>query len=481
MTTGSRLIVESGWMLAPGGTVIADAAVVIEDGRITAIEPVAKVGNVDVRERLGGPDSFALPGLVNAHQHGRPDDTTALGIMDAPLECWLVDLLASPTEAPYPRTLRHTSRLAACGITTVVHMHSSYPPTAEAYDDELRAVLSGYRDGGIRVVLAAGLRDRGTPVYGDTQRFWDGIPARIQERSASALPVMPPTAAIFDVIDGVRQDISMGLFGDAQIAYGPAGPPWCSDELLTATAAAADASNARVHTHLLETRSEQRFASQDGGAVAGLRRVGLMGDRLFIAHGVWLDAPSRDALAQAGVSVVTNPSSNLRLHAGVAPVRELVEAGVNVAVGTDNMTLGGGDEILQDARLMRALQRRPDADDQGLDAAAVLAMASHNGGVAIGRTDVGVLQTGAVGDVVVIDLEDARGAIAAGVNPLELVLSTARPENIRAVVSGGRVIVRDGAPTIVSPPRSLEWPHAEARERVADLMPYVRRHYSGEA
>ena len=478
MTLASRLIIESGWMLTGDGAVRRDAAIVIEGGRIAGIEQRSTVKDLEADERLGGPDSIVLPGFVNAHQHGRPDDMVALGVADSPLECWLVDLLASATEEPYNQTLRHARQLAGSGTTTVVHMHSGYPPTPEAYDTELRAILSGYRDGGIRVVLAAGLRDRGIPVYGDTDRFVAGLPDAVRAGLPEWLPVLPPTAGLLEVIDGLAGDAQMGKFGDAEIVYGPAGPPWCSDELLITIASASMKAGTRVHTHLLETRGELRFGSANtGGAVGGLRQVGLLNKRLFVAHCVWLDPEARAALAEAEVSVVTNPSSNLRLHAGVASVRELVAAGINVALGTDNMTLGAGDDILQDARLLRALHRRPTIDDRGLEAAIVLTIATRNGGTAIGRPDVGVLEAGAVGDALVIELDDARAAVDSGLSPLDLVLAIARPSNIRVVVAGGRVLVRDGEPTIAAPTRSLRWPTARDRDRVAAILPFVRDHY----
>ena len=475
--TEDRLILDAGWLLEPAGTVRRDAAVLVEHGRIRAIENRSELAGVEVEIRLGGPDFLVLPGLVNAHQHGRPDDTVNLGIADAPLECWLVDLLASPEEDPYRRTLRHTVQLARAGITTVVHMHSSFPPTAEAYDTELRAVLSGYHDGGIRVVLAVALRDRGVPVYGDTDKFLTKARAA-QGNDLDWLPALPPRDAVFEVIDGLHDDAAAGRFGDAHIAYGPAGPPWCSDALLAAIAQRSTTSGTIVHTHLLETRGERRFGAREHerGAVGALADLGLLSDRLLIAHGVWLDAHDCHLLASSGVSVVTNPSSNLRLHAGIAPIRELLDAGVNVALGTDNLTLGGEDEILQDARLLRALQRTPEVSDTGIDVGVILSMATKSGGLAIGRPDVGVLTPGAVGDAVLINLASRRDALRIGSDPRELALAS-RPTAISHTIAAGRILVDAGEPVIGPCRQSVRWPDASDRKRVEALMPLVRRHY----
>jgi 5-methylthioadenosine/S-adenosylhomocysteine deaminase len=135
-----------------------------------------------------------------------------------------------------------------------------------------------------------------------------------------------------------------------------------------------------VHMHLLETWYEREFGWSGGatGSVDALANIGLLTLRLFVAHGVWLDERECTALVDAGTSVVTNPGSNLRLHAGVAPVRALLAAGVNVALGTDNMSLGDSEVILDELRLARALQRRPGVDESGRSAT-LLALVSKNG------------------------------------------------------------------------------------------------------
>ena len=289
-----------------------------------------------------------------------------------------------------------------------------------------------------------------------------------------------PPAEAFDVIAALRADARSGRYGDAHIAYGPAGPPWCSPELLTAIANAAVQADALVHTHLLETVLERQFAetANGDGAVTNLSRVGLLNHRLFIAHGVWLDEDDRAALANAGTSVITNPSSNLRLHAGVAAIPEMLEAGINVAIGTDNMSLGGRDDMLNESRLLRALQRRPEIADTGLDPATVLGMASENGGKALGRPDVGVLRPGAVGDVVVLDIDTVRPPVETPVDELELLVSSARTDHIQAVICAGRVLIRHGRATRSHPNRSVTWPDRHLSETVTALLPFVRDHYT---
>ncbi len=465
-----RIIVEPSWIAEPGGNLREGNAILIEDGRIGAIAKVGDLADAIADVRLDGRHCLALPGLVNAHQHGRPDSTLALGVADAPLECWLVALLALPAADPYADTIRLCEQMLAGAVTTAIHSHYSVATTAAEYDAELRALLAGYRDGGVRGIVAADLRDRGQPVYGDTQEFLRRLPNTLRGRITNLVRSVMPLRAGLEVISGLREEIRLGRHGDVELIYGPPGPPWCSSNLLAAVARC----NAPVHTHLHETCYEREFGRRAYGigTIAELDRVGLLNERLSVAHGVWLDGADRTAIAEAGTTVVTNPSSNLRLHAGIAPIRPLLEAGVSVAVGTDNMRLGGGEHLLDELRLLDALHRRPQIDDQGISPRTLLAIVSESGGRAVGRRDVGVLRSGACGDLVLVDM---RPLVRPGapVDVLALALATARTQDIRAVIAGGTIVADRKAPD-GKPAVSINDATVELAER---LLPHVRAHY----
>jgi cytosine/adenosine deaminase-related metal-dependent hydrolase len=473
-----RLVVEAGLIARPGGELYEDAAILIEDGIIAAIDRRASLANVEA-DRIGGPECLALPGLVNAHQHGRAESTVAVGALDSPLECWLVSLLATPDSDPYNDTVRLCRRLVVSGTTTAVHSHHSTARTLEEYDTELRALLAGYRDSGVRGIVAADLRDQGVPVFGDVHRFMEGLPADLRDRAHKLQAPALPVDGMLEVVGGLRAETRTGRLGDVDVIYGPPGPPWCSASLLERIASASQADDVPVHMHLLETWYEREFGLRSGatGSVDALANVGLLTHRLFVAHGVWLDKRECEALANSGTSVVTNPGSNLRLHAGVAPIRALLAAGVNVALGTDNMALGDREEILDELRLVRALQRHPGVDESGITAPTLLALVSQNGGRALGRTDVGVLRANAVGDVVLVDMTQlAHPPIR--VDPLELTLATARSVDLRAVIARGQVIATTGQ-AIGPPVTQLSTAPMGQRQAktVVELLPYVQAYY----
>lgn len=440
-----RVLIEAHHALMPDGGVLGGAAILINGRRIEAVGRMSEFAGVDVERRFVGDDWLVLPGFVNAHQHGNPDSPAARGVSDQPLECWLVALIGLPPTDPYLDSLRVARQLARAGVTTAVHAHFASVTDAESYDDNLRAILRGYAEVGVRVVLAAEMRDRGLPVYADCDRFLAGLPAGLRERFPGIEGGRLAAEAALEVVAGLRNSIARGDLGDVALALGPPGPPWCSDELLSLVARASEDWNMPVTTHVLETKYERLFGQRTypEGTLGALRRLGLLNDRLLAAHCVWVDDADREALAVAGASVATNPASNLRLHAGIAPVRALLATGVNVALGTDNMALGGRDEILDELRLLCALQRAPDIEDAGIDTSTAFGLITSSGGRALGRPDIGVLRAGAVADMVVLDLAPLRSQGLAA-DPLALALALATSKEIALVIAGGRVIVERG-------------------------------------
>ena len=471
------MIVEAAHALTADGSVISDVGIVIEGGKITAIEPLAALPAGG--ERLGGATTMVLPGLVNAHQHGMAHGLPSLGLADGPLEPWMVTLLASPAVDPYLAARRTAAQQLRCGTTTTVHVQTGFASSAQDYDGEVRAQLRGYADAGMRVAYAVDLKDRGEPVFFE-DRFFLTLPGPLRKKAEELRVCLPPFDELKDVIVGILTDVRAGRYGDAVLLLGPSGPVWCSDDLFRNIAAFADAYGVGVTSHVLESPYEKSFGplAYDGAeTVPALDGFGVLGPRFLLAHGCQLSRADADLLAARGASVVTNPGSNLRLHNGVAPVTMLLEAGVNVAVGTDSTTIGDRDDLLDELRLLRALQRRKGAREGAIPPATLARMATVNGAKAIGRPDLGAIAVGSSADLVLIDLERI---VPPGVNPdpLAATLGTTHPEDIDLVLSSGKVVVRRGEPVVPAGPVPRQPASAERFELIDDLMPYVLDYYS---
>ena len=151
-------------------------------------------------------------------------------------------------------------------------------------------------------------------------------------------------------------------------------PQWASDALVEAVGSAAAELGAGVHLHALESRLQRAWgdAFADGRELERLAAAGVLGHRSALAHGVWLRDSDIDLLAATGATVVHNCSSNLRLATGVAPLRQLVAAGVSVALGLDDMGLADDDDMFAEVRVAHMLQRV-----RGKDAAPATARSRH--------------------------------------------------------------------------------------------------------
>lgn len=462
-----RLVIE------PAAVVDADGvregiALLCEDGRIAAIDRRGAFAETVVERRTGGDGTVAVPGLVNAHQHGRAVSTVALGVPDQPLETWIPALGGLPATDPYEETVRLASALVATGVTTTLHLHGADGADPGRYDADLRAVLSAYVKVGIRGVVAADVRDRGLPVYAARGGIPPGLPAETAKRLAAVGATCPPVETALEVVAGVLADVRAGAFGDVDLVLGPPGPPWCTDALLAKVANFASTHDVVVTTHLFETRYERAFSRRvhgESGTVTAFDRLGLLSQRLTAAHGVWLDEREQAALATAGATVVTNPASNLRLHAGIAPVRDMIATGVNIAIGTDNMSLDGDEDLLAELRLLRALHRRPEVDDPGISALQALAIATCNGGRAVGRGDIGRLRVGAPADVVIHDLGTSV-PMGSPTGLGEAVVSLGSTRTVRTVVCAGHVVHEASSARRDNPPPSP--PYRFHDEKIVD-------------
>jgi 5-methylthioadenosine/S-adenosylhomocysteine deaminase len=173
-----------------------------------------------------------------------------------------------------------------------------------------------------------------------------------------------------------------------------------------------------------------------------LERTGIIGPRFLAAHCVYLDRRGIRLLAKAKSSVAHCPRSNSRLGVGVAPVKEMMEGGLNVALGTDGMGSADTADFFEEMRTAAYLQRSVNADATLLQPRELLAMATGNGARALGNLGVGFLESGRMADFAAVRLDRAH------LNPvLDLVgnlVFCARPEDVCLTVSGGNVIQADG-------------------------------------
>jgi cytosine/adenosine deaminase-related metal-dependent hydrolase len=406
---------------------------VIRDGCIAAITPAA---DPDSRRLL------AMPALVNAHDHARPLSPTSFGAAGKPLETWLLRLAAMPAIDPYLGALAAFGRAARAGAGSVIahytRFHGPMPPV-----EEVKEVARAARDVGVRVTLAVFMRDRNPLVYDGEDsvlmKLPDDIRAVIETQFLSSMPGVVEQIAN---VEAIAAETESALFS---VQFGPSGPQWCSDSLIAAIAEASRQTGRRVHMHLLETRYQRAFADRayPEGVVERMKTLGLLSPRLTLAHCVHARPAELDAIAAAGAIVATNPSSNLHLKSGIAPVSEALRRGCQVALGVDASAFDEDDDIVREMRLGHFLHGGWGFDSV-IERGAWLSAIVANGRFANGAPGDGALSVGAPADILALDLDALDRDSVMAVEPIDLVFARATAAHIARLLVAGQEIVCDG-------------------------------------
>lgn len=434
--TGLRIA--AGRLLADAaaeGKAVRDQVIEIADGRI------AQVGPTDAGT---GSDSLVMPGIANAHDHGRGLRRLAYGALDDALEVWLAAASSlHPPVDPYLVAAAAFSRMATGGVTGTVHCHM--PQRFDRLAEEANAVARAAGEIGLRIAFVVPMADRNRLAYGAD----DAVLARLGPEDEAMIrdrwlrPAPPPKAQV-----ALADEIAARIGSDrVDVQFGPFGLEWASDDLLSAVAEASRSTGRRIHMHCQETRFQRRWVDRTypEGFLAHLDRLGVLSPRLTLAHCVWLRPEECELLAERGVTIAINSSSNLRLGSGIAPVAEMVRRGVRVAFGMDALTLDDDDDMLRELRLADRLHGGTALTD-GLPRAALFKGAMTLGHEAIdGGADYGRIAPGAPADLVVLDHGAlARDLMSERTRETDLILGRATRAHVRSVVAGGREIVRDG-------------------------------------
>lgn len=442
----SRLVVAGGTVVTGDAqdTRYERADIVVEGDRIVAIGPDvgAAQGWPEGRvARIDAANAVVMPGLVNAHLHS--NEGFEQGAYDnLPLEPWLLQSyppfgfpLLDP-ESYYLRTMVAALQSIRSGVTTVQDDYVHMPGTPEAQD----AAIQAYLDAGLRAWVTVDLWDIG--LLDCLPYVRELIPAE-EQREIMALPPTS-TAAQLDLF---RRHFEKwhGREGRVRIVIAPCGAQRCSRDMLREIARLSEALDIPVHSHTLETRLQAVQAQRQWGktAIEYLDEVGLLGPRLAIVHGIWLTDRDIALLAERGSSVVHNPLSNLKLGSGLCPVRKLLDAGVNVALGTDGLATSDTADLIEAIRAASLIHKLGTPDyGAWISAAEVFRMATMGGArSSLMEREVGSLEPGKKADIILLD-RDAPGLVPLN-DPVRQLAFSVTSEAVTATIVGGRVLMQD--------------------------------------
>lgn len=466
MTTSSATLFRSVLLVAMDDTHGSEpfrTDVLVEGDRISAVGP--DLTAPEGAQCIAGQDLLMIPGLVNAHLHsweaffrGRYDNL--------PLELWM--LLSYPilgltplTERLiYLRTLLVGIESIKGGVTCLLDDVIESPSQSTA---QLEAVFRGYSQVGIRANVSGNIVDK---------YFTDTIPYANQVLPADLLQqvkVTPPRSAA-DYLEFSRQALAAfhGKDGLMRYVVAPSGPQRCTDELLVAADALSKEFDTTLHLHVLETKVQAVTGQEFYGKtlVGHLAQLGVLSDRMTLAHGIWLTNEDIALLGAAGSSVAHNAISNQKLGAGIAPIRDLLNAGVNVALGTDGLCSNDSARMFDVMKAAALLQKVTTPDYTRWPSAPEILWAATRGGARSARLadEVGAVEPGRKADLVLLDLRTVN------FTPLNDVRNhlvyCENGASITKVMINGRVVVDGGRCTLVDEDAVL----AEIRQLAPELL-----------
>jgi cytosine/adenosine deaminase-related metal-dependent hydrolase len=416
-------------------TVLANAHVVTMDDAGKELEGgwiriedgfVAEVGSGEPPEPgddLAG--AVVTPALINTHHHLFQTLTRARA-QEADLFTWLKELYPLwarlDAEAEYAAARTGLAELALSGCGTVFDHHYVFPRGEEGV---IEAELQAARELGVRIVASRGSMDLGESDGG-----------------------LPPDSLV-EELDAVLADTErlaglqeQGPGARVQLAVAPCSPFSVTDRLMTESAELARRLELPLHTHLAETAEEEAYCLELYGCrpVEYLEQLGWLAGDIWCAHCVHLDGGDIGKLAATGTGVAHCPTSNLRLGAGVAPVRSLLDTGGRVGLGVDGSASNERGDLLFEVKQALLVARGRDGPT-ALTAREALRLATRGGADLLGRGDLGAIEPGRCADLAVwrrdmLELAGARDPVAG------LVLSA--PHRVDRLFVGGEDVVRDG-------------------------------------
>jgi 5-methylthioadenosine/S-adenosylhomocysteine deaminase len=354
--------------------VIEKGVIAVKDGGISYVGKVAGAPKIEAEKVLDGCRKVAMPGLINCHTHVAM--TLFRGLAeDVALEKWLSEAIW-PLEAKLKPQDVYAGALLGClemiksGVTCFADMYFFESKVAEAVEKAgLRTVLASG-------IIEAGNWERGEKMFQEAVKFAEAYQGYADERITTCL--------------------------------GPHTVFTCGEELLVKVREKASQMGVGIHVHVAESKEmAEKIRKESGFSEVGLLdKLGFLGDDVLAAHCIHLTREDMAILAKRSVKVAHNPVANMKLAQGVAKVRELIDVGVTVGLGTDGAASNNSLDMFESMKVAALLQKTSCEDPTALPSRKVLEMATIEGAEALGlEKKIGTLEVGKRADIVLVNLK----------------------------------------------------------------------------
>ncbi|MFT4306312.1 MAG: amidohydrolase [Microbacterium sp.] len=439
----SRIVIRNAMVLAldETDTYLEHGAIVIDDDLISWVGPDSAVVVEGADEIIDASDKILMPGLTDLHFHtaigkGYNDHLPLWEYLD---ECWYPMIRALDDEAAYWAAKASYTEAIKSGCTAVNDMYRRLDALADAAEEV-----------GVRAILS-------NDIALDEYRL----------------------DTIQDTVDAFRRDHGRAN-GRIKVWMGIEWLPLASPQLLREVRAMADEYGIGIHVHLNESMSEvenslERFGKRPTELAY---EVGLLGPDVVAAHCVHLSAHEIRMMAETGTNVSHNPSSNAKLGNGIAPVPEMLAAGINVGLGHDAVECNNSGDLFETMKHASLVHRAARQDASLMPAGLVLRMATNNGAKALG-TGAGRIAVGAKADVILVETNSVEFTPMLRDTPVHLsshLVFAANGSAVDTTIVDGRVLMRGRELLTVDEHEVVAQANAAFR-RVVDRMEVVVREH----
>ena len=449
-------------ILIKGATIIAmDPArgaepftgdILIEGDRIAAIGDRLEA---PAAELIDGRDRLVMPGLVNAHVHtwealfkGRYDNM--------PLELWMLHaypilgLVPLPERLIYLRTMLIGIECLKTGVTCIVDDVLEMPGQSLP---QLEAVFRAYEDIGLRANCSGHIINK---LIFDTIPYLGEILPDDLKREVAAVP--PPTTEHY--LEFCREAIARfnGRAGRLRFVIAPSGPQRCTEDLLIGADELSREHSTSYHIHVLESKTQAVTGHEFYGKtlIAYMHDLGVLNERTTIAHAVWVTDEDIELMANARCSIAHNTISNLKLGSGIAPLRKLLDAGINVGLGSDGISTNDTPRIFDVMKTAALLHKVTSPDYTTWPTASEILHAGTIGGArsAWVHEETGSLELGKKADLLVLSMKTPNFTPRNDVR--NHLVYCENGTSIEKVIVNGEVVVDGGRLTRVDEEALLE-------------------------
>ena len=414
----NKLLIKNGIVVTMNrGREILKGDILIEGD---VIKEVGGSLNIEADHMIDAAGKVVIPGLIQTHIHltqalyrGQADD---LELMD-----WLKNRVwplegSHTAESNYISAKLGIAELIKGGTTSIIDME-----TVSHTEPAIEAIY----ESGLRAMTGKCMMDYGV-----------GVPKALMENTEESIK---ESVRILKAWHGKGS-------GRIQYAFAPRFVVSCTEELLLRVKDLAKEYDVAVHTHASENRGEIELVQKDRGMrnIKYLHKLGLTGEKLVLAHCIWLDDEEMKILAETGTHIAHCPNSNMKLASGIAKIPELLEMGANVSIGADGAPCNNNLDMFKEMSSAALIQKARLLSPTVMPAHKVFEMATLNGAKALGMEDqLGSLEVGKKADLVIINLDNLHSTPSVDVDIISQLVYAAKASDVETTIIDGKVVMEN--------------------------------------